>query len=188
MEEVNKKELAERLSISPQMVTKHVRSGTLDKCFTSNGKKLYFEKAAKAILNSQANPNDTLLNIFKEKDIDPAKKTITNDGLLTPENEEKLAELLCDATSSSQKVQIEKDFWLGKINRQKFLLAEGEIITIDQGKEVIDALFSPISIRLDDLHINLKNRFQGISFDAISWLSNEINEIKKSVSEYKWES
>ena len=49
---------------------------------------------------------------------------------------EELKILLSEAKSSSQKVQIIKDFWTGKINEQKFL--EGEKLLIPKEQIIKD--------------------------------------------------
>jgi len=63
----------------------------------------------------------------------------------------------------------------------------GELITIEKAKGVIEVMFSPLSQKLDDVHIDLKSRFPEIPMEAINWLNNYINTIKKSVNEYEWE-
>ena len=62
----------------------------------------------------------------------------------------------------------------------------GELITIEDAKGIIEIMFSPLSRKLDDLHIDLKSRYPNIEMEAIEWLSDYVNDIKKSVSEHKW--
>jgi len=63
----------------------------------------------------------------------------------------------------------------------------GELITLDQAKGVVEVMFTPLSRKLDDLHIDLKSRYPNIEMEAIEWLGEYINDIKKTVSEHRWE-
>ena len=69
MVEVNKSELAAQLGVKPSMVSKHVKSGVLDGCYTPNGKKLYLEKAIQAIALSRkkgSEESDTATNTLDD--------------------------------------------------------------------------------------------------------------------------
>ncbi|MEA1891618.1 MAG: hypothetical protein U9N33_02790 [Campylobacterota bacterium] len=122
----------------------------------------------------------------KLKEVKTVPQNIENTEIDNEENQEELKKLLKDANTPTQVVTITKDFWLGKINEQKYLKEQGELITLDSAKGVAEVMFSPLSRKLDDLHIDLKSRFPEISLEAIDWLSNYINNIKESVSSHKW--
>ena len=80
-----------------------------------------------------------------------------------------------------------KDYWAGKIQRQKFLKEKGELITVNDSKASVEAIYHPMSKKLDNIHIELKARYPEVSIEAIDWLAGETNNIKKSVQEYAWE-
>jgi len=61
------------------------------------------------------------------------------------------------------------------------------LIPLVDAKGAVEIMFSPLSRKLDDLHIDLKSRFPDIPLDAIEWLGDYVNEIKKSVSNYDWD-
>lgn len=104
-------------------------------------------------------------------------------------------------TASTKKPQADKTnksnmtFTAARTHREAFnaKIAEvtykekvGELITLDSAKGIIEVMFSPLSRKLDDVHIDLKSRYPDIPLEAIEWLSDYINNIKKSVSEHKW--
>lgn len=181
MTEVNKSQLAKHLGVKPSMVTKHVKSGILDKCFTSNGKKLYLERAIEAIAFSRKRDNDKTIK-------DTVPKNVQNDSsLFNEESSDELKFLLMDSKSPSQKVQIIKDFWLGKINRQKFLESEGELIPVSDAKAAVETLLSPLNQYLDDQANNLKNNFSDLSDEVVKWIVDENNRQKEQLREYIWE-
>lgn len=178
MTEVNKSELAKYLDVRPSMVSKHVKAGTLDKCFTPNGKKLFLEKAVQAIALSQKRDPKKTIEMTIPNEIK------NNSDILNDESKDELEKLVNDAQSSSQKVQVIKDFWLGKINRQKFMEAEGELLTLKSAKAAVEAVFTPINAKLDELPLSLKSRFTKTELDAVKWLANEIDNIKKESLAY----
>lgn len=65
-----------------------------------------------------------------------SKKEILENNLYNNENLDELNGLLLTASTSSQKVQIIKDFWTGKINEQKFL--EGEKLLMPKEEIIKD--------------------------------------------------
>ena len=53
MQELTKTELAKFINRSSSIVTRLAKDGVLDDCFTKSGKKLYLEKAIKAIIKAK---------------------------------------------------------------------------------------------------------------------------------------
>lgn len=79
------------------------------------------EKVAKAEAAEEIKSDlDELENNIPKK----SKKEILENNLYNNENLDELNGLLLTASTSSQKVQIIKDFWTGKTNEQKFLESE----------------------------------------------------------------
>lgn len=182
MTEVNKTQLAKKLGVSSAMVSKHVKSGILDKCFTPNGKKIYLEKAIKSIeLSKKREVSNNLFEVTTPKEI-INNKTIVND-----EAREELQGLLTYAQSPSQKVQIIKEFWAGKINRQKFLQAEAELITVYEAKSVIEKIFVHLNQYLNDQASNIKNNFPDLPLEISRWIDDENNKQKEQLRIKNWE-
>lgn len=164
---------------------KYKNNGVFKNCYVdgTDQKKLYLEKSIKAI--SKAKVRLTHLD-YKSKGKKSLSQKVKGTELDTTANNQELTNLLLDTDNAMQKVTITKDYWLGKINQQKFLKEEGELITVDSAKGAIEIMFTPLSRKLDDIHIDLKSRYPDIPLEAIEWLGNYVNDIKKSVSEHKW--
>ncbi len=91
------------------------------------------EKVAKAEAAEEIKSDlDELENNIPKK----SKKEILENNLYNNENLDELNDLLLTASTSSQKVQIIKDFWTGKINEQKFL--EGEKLLMPKEEIIKD--------------------------------------------------
>ena len=91
------------------------------------------EKIAKAEAAEEINSDlDELENNIPKR----SKKDILENNLYNNENLDELNDLLLTASTSSQKVQIIKDFWTGKINEQKFL--EGEKLLMPKEEIIKD--------------------------------------------------
>ena len=91
------------------------------------------EKVAKAEAAEEIKSDlDELENNIPKK----SKKEILENNLYNNENLDELKSLLLTASTSSQKVQIIKDFWTGKINEQKFL--EGEKLLMPKEEIIKD--------------------------------------------------
>lgn len=173
MTEVSKSQLAKEIERDPSVVTKYVKKGILDGCFTPNGKKIYLEKALKAITDYKGETENETPN--------------ASEAIYSGDNKSELDALLLSATSSSQKVQITKDFWLGKINRQKFLQTEGDLITVEMAKGAVEKLLSPLNQYLNDQANSLKNHFPDVEVEVVSWIVEENNRWKEQLRGYDWE-
>ena len=102
----------------------------------SHGKKTTIKNTKKEIAKEIIEVASEAIEEF-EKDINiHTQKVITDSELYNQDNLEELKTLLSEAKSSSQKVQIIKDFWTGKINEQKFL--EGEKLLIPKEQIIKD--------------------------------------------------
>ena len=91
------------------------------------------EKVAKAEAAEEIKSDlDELENNIPKR----SKKEILENNLYNNENLDELNGLLLTASTSSQKVQIIKDFWTGKTNEQKFL--EGEKLLMPKEEIIKD--------------------------------------------------
>ncbi len=102
----------------------------------SHGKKTTIKNTKKEIAKEIIEVASEAIEEF-EKDINiHTQKVITDSELYNQDNLEELKKFLLEAKSSSQKVQIIKDFWTGKINEQKFL--EGEKLLMPKEEIIKD--------------------------------------------------
>jgi hypothetical protein len=117
-----------------------------------------------------------------------AIEEVVSSGILTDTDmPSELVELLSEIVDPGKALSISKEFWTAKIQKQKFLKEQGDLISLGDAKAVIDMLFSPMSARLDSLHVELKGRFPSVSIEATEWLGNEINNMKQMLQDHKWE-
>ena len=117
------------------------------------------EKVAKAEAAEEIKSDlDELENNIPKK----SKKEILENNLYNNENLDELNSLLLTASTSSQKVQIIKDFWTGKINEQKFL--EGEKLLMP--KEEIIKNVQRILKAFRDKTLSLPTKILCISIDT----------------------
>ncbi|MEA1919139.1 MAG: hypothetical protein U9N52_04815 [Campylobacterota bacterium] len=184
-----KADLARFLGVSTPMISKHSRKGVFNDCYLEDGKTLDFSKAIDAIKKSKSRASIKEMPEIKEEEQKKSiniPKSARNLELDNKENNNELENLLENAVTSSQKVMVAKDFWAGKINEQKFLKEQRELITLTEAKGVIEVMFSPLSRKLDDIHMDLKSRFPDVPMEAVEWLNEYVNDIKKSVSSHKW--
>ncbi len=167
IKQVTKSELAKATGKTPQHINKLAKQGIFDGCMAPNGK-MYLDKA---------------LNVVDREEY----YTPSDEEVHTTENLGELDLLLEDVQSPGQKVQITKDFWAGKIQKQRYLAEKKELIPVNEAKAVIEMLFHPISRNLDNLHIDLKARYPDVSVEAIAWVENTINDMKQSLQDHQWE-
>jgi len=121
-----------------------------------------------------------IIEDFTDADIENDKNLYTNENL------KELEEYLREAKSVSQKVQIIKDYWTGKINKQKYLEGEKQLIPMLDVKKAIDLLLTPLNHYLNDQANNLKNHFPEVPTEVIEWLSDENNRQKEQLRGYVW--
>ena len=119
--------------------------------------------------------------------IDDLDDDTVNMYLSAQEVPDDLRALLDDAATSKDKAQIVNYYWTGKKNRLQYEKEKRNLIEMNEAKGVIEKLFMPIDKKLNDLPIDLKNRFPNIHPDAIEYLSDSINNMKLSLQEYQWE-
>ncbi len=166
---VNKKELAQALGVSAPYISKVVKQGRFDNCFTPDGKRLYLDKAISAYQKSMSRSN-------RAEKAAPKK----DDGsVYNSANIEELDSLLKEEPSPLKQVQIVNQFWQGKTRRLDFLEAEGELIPVDDAKAAVDAVFTPINNDLDELPVSLRARFpDSITPDVENYIAGFLDDIK----------
>ena len=155
---ITKTALAQANGVSAAYISKLVKKGVFNSCLEDG--KLLRDLALQTYLeikdptrDSQREANRTKkishgkkLNL-KNKEVEEineldnnisnhTQKIVFDTDLYNQENLKELDTLLLNAKSSSQKVQIIKDFWTGKINEQKFL--EGEKLLIPKEQIIKD--------------------------------------------------
>lgn len=175
MEEVTKAELARKINKSGAIITRLINQGVLDKCFTPNGKKLFLDKSLIAIVKAKGSDyiNSSIIVDFA------TKEAIKEDeSIFTSEAKDELNEYLSQEPSPSKQIDMIDKFWSGRIRRQKFMVEESQLIPVADAKAVIEAVFTPINAKLDELPIMLKSHFNEVSLEAMRWLADEINQIK----------
>lgn len=176
-EQVTKAELADIIGVSRPMISKHARNGLFVKCTAPNGK-LYLEEAKEAILYGKQRFNKVDKDIVK-KHIPKELKESSNEDLKVSEDLLIELENLVKLTlTPTQQVQVVKDFWLGELNKQKYLRENKVLITISEVKATLDKIASPFSKHLDELPFALKSRYPEIEDEAFDWLKEHINSIK----------
>ena len=155
---ITKTALAQANGVSAAYISKLVKKGVFDSCLEQG--KLLRDLALQTYLEikdpsreSQREANRTKkishgkkLNL-KNKEVEEineldnnisnhTQKIVFDTDLYNQENLKELNTLLSTAKTSSQKVQIIKDLWTGKINEQKFL--EGEKLLIPKEQIIKD--------------------------------------------------
>jgi len=146
---ITQKELAETFGVSLSYITKLKKQGVFDLCF--EGRRLIRDCAIKAFKDRpqdpsrdsqreankrrrQKEPIKEVEEFDEEKKIEEltSKKIKSNKALYNNKSKEELLIYLRGAKTPNQKVQIIKDFWLGKINEQKFLESKRLLIPKEQ--------------------------------------------------------
>ena len=147
-----------------------------------DGKKLY---RPNEIINNLPKSRTTSIqdNIKNNNDID----TLTDDSikenteLYNGDTIQDLEAYLQTAINSSQKVQIIKDYWTGKINEQKYLTEQGTLISINnvvsENQKVVKAIrdkclaipskVAPIVVGIDNI-VEIQQILDDAIYEALS--------------------
>ena len=184
MEEVNKSQLAKKINKSGAIVTRLISSGILDNCFTANGKKLFLDKSIKAIIKAKGSDYLSINTVVETSTPDTIKQ---DTNIYTDEAKQELEEFLSKELSPSRKVDMIDKFWSGRIRRQKFLEADGELISVPNAKAAIETILAPFNQYLDDMGNNLKNHFPDVPLEVIEWINEENNRQKEQLQVKEWD-
>lgn len=181
MTEVNKGELAAYIKKSNAIVSRLANDGVLNECYTSNGKKIYLEKAIKAIIMNKGTDYLDGVDLSEYLDNEEDKE------LFTAKNIDELQRLLDDEPSPSKKIDMMDKFWSYKIRQQKFLQTEGDLITVEMAKGAVEKLLSPLNQYLNDQANSLRNHYPDASDEIVEWLREENNRQKEQLRDHDWE-
>jgi hypothetical protein len=196
MEYITQVELAKAVGVSKQRINTLVKDGKFDGCFQKVGKtrKLLRDCALQTFYEirdpSRQNQRDA---VKRQKQISPAKKSEAinltdedikdNKEIFTDEKVNELAMLLADANSSSQKVQITKDYWQGEINRLKALETNGELIPKERVENEAFEAGRLLRDKFQAIPKRVSTLLEGKDVDDIrDILENEINLVLEELS------
>jgi len=141
---IKQKELADINGVKSSYISQLVKQGIFRKCF--KGKKLLRDCALSAYINAKDPSRDSQrehhrlsrlnINQYTDKEIKEninqyTDKEIKESDLFTSSNIEELDEYLKDAKNANSRVQIIKDYWIGKLNEQKYLENDKKLIPRD---------------------------------------------------------
>lgn len=186
---VNKSTFAKAVNVTPASITKAVRKGVLNSCLSDDGKSIHLENGKKIYKHySSATKNHSKKQVINKspKNTSPQDTKIAQ-MIENSENIEELKELLEDEDMPPlMKVQTIRGFWESKISQKKAELLEDDTIYIKEAKAALESILSPFNQFLDDLPNNLKNHFPEIDYNAIDWMSNEINRQKEELGRNQW--
>ena len=180
MELITQTELAKRINKTRQYISKLVKKGVFDKCF--EGKKIKYECAVKAL-------NGNIKDFKKTTPIKEFIKQNTPKEFQTKINEYQgeLELLLIDVENPSQKVQIIKDFWIGKLNQQKYEVEKQKYFSKDEIKEQVQKIAVIVKQRLFNIPIKVAplcyqkevNEIKEIVYDAINEAVEDLQRLNK---------
>ena len=116
--------------------------------------------------------------------IDKVKEDIS---IYTDEAKQELEVFLSQEPSPARKVDMIDKFWSGRIRRQKFLEADGELISVPDAKAAIETILAPFNQYLDDMGNNLKNHFPDVPLEVVEWINEENNRQKEQLQVKEWD-
>ncbi len=150
-------ELAKKLKVSRQYISKLVKKGVFENCF--EGKKLKLDCAKKAYEeNRKIFLRETKLEKLKKEVIKKTPDEIKQDSeVFNKKNLDELADLLLDVDKPALKVQIIKEYWAGKLNELKFLKEKEKLIE----KDKVEREFYEVALLLKENLLNIPMRISG---------------------------
>ena len=176
MELVTQNQLANELNVSRQYISKLVKKGVFDNCF--NGKKLKLDCAKKAYgENRKIFLRETKLEKVKKEVIKKTPTEIKKDNkIFNEKNVRELADLLLDVDKPALKVQIIKEYWVGKLNELKFLKEKEKLIQKDEVENEFYEVALMIKEKLLNIPMRVSNELVGKSdeFEIRQILEDEI--------------
>ena len=61
------------------------------------------------------------------------------------------------------------------------------LINLQVAKGIVEEIFDPAARKLGDFHAEVKSRFPDTPMEVIEWIQENANNIKKTVSENRWQ-
>jgi transcriptional regulator with XRE-family HTH domain len=176
MKLVTQAELARELKVSKPYISKLVKKGIFNNCF--DGKKLKLDCGKKAYEeNRKIFVRETKLEKVKKEVIKETPIEIKHDKeLFNNQNLETLAELLLNVDNPALKVQIIKEYWVGKLNELKFLKEKNKLIEKDEVEREFYEVALMVKEKLLNIPMRISNELAGKSdeFEIRQILENEI--------------
>jgi hypothetical protein len=143
--------------VKPNYFSKLVKQGKISthKKRGSPKKFYYYSEVKPHFIYEAPEPNEQI------------EQTAKDTGVYTPQNNYELDALIQGELTPYQKTQIIKDFWAGKINEQKYLKEQGELVSreeiITEGVRLVKAFrdrmlalptkVAPLVIGMDDIDV-----------------------------------
>jgi len=184
MELVSQNQLAQKLGVSRQYISKLVKKGVFDNCF--EGKKLKLDCAKKAYEeNRKIFVRETKLEKVKKEVIKKTPAEIKQDKeVFNEQSVDEFAELLLDVDKPALKVAIIKEYWAGKLNELKFLKEKGKLIEKDEVEREFYEIALMVKEKLLNIPMRVSNELAGKSdeFEIRQVLEDEIKQALEDLS------
>jgi len=106
---------------------------------------------------------------------------------LEPHKNSKLGELepLGDSPSFAE-AKTYREAFMAKIAELTYKEKTGELMSVQHAKEVLEEYMIPFNHFLNDIPIQLKNQYPEIPTEAINWITEKINNQKRSYESHPW--
>jgi predicted transcriptional regulator len=194
---INQQELADFCGCKQPYIAKLKKQGVFNKILHNN--KFLKSRSTEYAKIYEENKNPTRdsqrsaimrkkgIKDFNDISVSTNKKIKTNSDLYNLTNLEELEVLLENANTGNQKVQIIKDFWTGKINKQKFLENEKQLIKKEQITKDIQRILKafrdktlaiPLKISSDLLGLKTKREIAGVVESYMYELLEELSALE----------
>ncbi len=122
---IKKSELAKLAGVVPSALSRLFKLGLFDKCFV--GKLLERDCAMQVFFDYRRGYYKVIKDeIKKETDTEVKKSPVFKKDNIT-----ELAVILNDIDDPLQRMQVTKEYWQSKLNEQKYLENEGELISVE---------------------------------------------------------
>jgi len=177
---VNKSTFASEVGRSPAAITKALDKGIFSHCLSPDGKSIDLEKGMAAYVHYASASKNKILNTHEP--VKPKLKTTNNKELDTKieeaikdtRNIEALEKLLDDEDIPPlMVVQITKIFWESVKAKANAELLTGNIIYMDDAKDMVDEVIVPLSEYLNNQAHSFKSYFPDIPNECIDWIIEE---------------
>ena len=121
---ITQTELAKIVGVTKGAINQLAKKGLFDKCFTG---KLLNKDCALTQYYTYKSKNSKIKKIIKKETDTEVKKS----PVFKKDNITELAVILNDIDDPLQRMQVTKEYWQSKLNEQKYLENEGELISVE---------------------------------------------------------
>ena len=159
-------EAAKRLGIKQPYIARLLKEGKLQR----HGTKVDFDELTEFRNGAVEDPSRAGLQAHNDRQ-KGIKETITQAAQTptTPQQGRK---------PTYAEAKTHRESFMAKLAELNYKEKSGQLIPVANAKAVIEAVFTPINAKLDELPIMLKSHFNEVSLEAMRWLADEINQIK----------